>query len=177
MSDHHRSAWRRAGVLALTLALVAVAAVPALAAKPVREQLSTDPTVLGAGSGCAFPVEFRPQAGSHFTSTEFTDRTVRQSSARLTLTNLENGGTVEAKDFSRYSERYDAQTNDVRIEISGQTILYFFPGDQGPEGEVGENGALYAVVGHVQETLDLDQNLITSFTLRGQAQELCSLLD
>ena len=177
MSDHRWSAWLRAGVLALTLVLTAVAAAPALAAKPVREQLSTDPTVLDAGSGCAFPVEFRPQPGSHFTSTEFTDHTVRQSSARLTLTNLENGAMVEAKDFSRYSERYDAQANDVQIEISGQTILYFFPGDQGPEGEVGENGALYAVVGHVQETLDLDQNLITAFTLRGQATELCSLFD
>jgi len=175
--NHHRSAWRSAGVLALMLALVAVAAVPALAAKPVREQLSTDPTVLDAGSGCAFPVEFRPHAGARFTRTEFTDRVVIQGNARTTLTNLESGASVEANDFSRYSERYDAQANDVLIEVSGQAILYFFPGDQGPEGEVGENGALYAVVGHAEETLDLDQNLITSFTLRGQAKELCSLLD
>jgi len=176
MSNYHMSAWRRAGVLALTVALVSIAAVPALAAKPVRKQLSTEPTVLDAGSGCAFPVEFRPQAGSRFTRTEFTDRMVIQSSARLTLTNLKSGASVEAKDSARYSERYDAQANDVLIEISGQTILYFFPGDQGPEGEVGENGALYAVMGHVQETLDLDQDLITSFSLQGQAKELCSLL-
>jgi hypothetical protein len=177
MSNHHMSAWHRAGVLALTLALGAIAVVPALAAKPIREQISVEPTLLDAGLGCAFPVEFRPQEGSHFTRTEFTDRTVIQSSAHTTVTNLESGASIEANDFSLYSERYDAQANDLLIDVSGQTILYFFPGDQGPDGEVGENGALYAVVGRVQETLDLDQDLITSFALQGQAKELCSLLD
>ncbi len=66
---------------------------------------------------------------------------------------------LEAKDFGTYTERYDEEANDLLIEVSGQTILWFFPGDLGPEGEVGANGALYSVVGHVRETLDLDQDM------------------
>ena len=149
-----------------------------MAAKPIRTQLSTEPTLHDAGFACSFAVELRPQEGSRFTRTEFTDGTVTiHSSARQTVTNTESGASIEAKDFGKYTERYDEEANDLLIEVSGQTILYFFPGDQGPEGEVGENGALYSVVGHVQETLDLDQDLITSFSLRGQATELCSLLE
>jgi len=180
MRTHELVARKRHGVIVLVLAVLGLAAIPAAgAAKPIREFFAAEPTLLAAGSGCPFAVELRPTSeGATSTRTEFSDGTVViKSNMRQTVTNLESGASLEVKDAGIVRETYDAAANDLHIEFSGQTIFYFFPGDQGPFGEVGEHGGLYRVVGHVTETWDLDQDLITSFSFQGQATELCSQLD
>jgi hypothetical protein len=50
------------------------------------------------------------------------------------------------------------------------------PGDQGPFGEVDEPRLLLSIIGHQVATLDLDANVITSYSLRGQATDICAAL-
>jgi hypothetical protein len=179
MRTHQQAVRRRQSLIVLVVAVLGLTAIPtAGAAKPIREYFAAEPTLLAAGSGCPFAVELRPSEGATSTRTEFSDGTVViKSNMRQTVTNLETGASLEVKDAGTVRETYDAAANDLHIEFSGQTIFYFFPGDQGPFGEVGEDGGLYRVVGHVTETWDLDQDLITSFSFQGQATELCSQLD
>ena len=67
----------------------------------------------------------------------------------------------------------------LRVQASGRTLLYFYEGDFGPfEGQAGPNGALYYIVGHVDETLDPELGFaVTSLKWSGTATELCSLID
>ena len=64
--------------------------------------------------------------------------------------------------------------NYLFIEISGRYGLQLFPGDQGPFGEVGENGALLSVVGHQTFTFDLDTELTPAYSLTGKATDICA---
>ena len=160
------------------MAVLGLVAIPIVhAAKPVKTPGSTDPLVLDTGFGCAFDVELRPDADAKYTQTEFSDGRIKfTSNAVVTVTNLSNGKSIRLKDRGSLTQEYDAAANDLLIESSGHTFYWFFPGDQTPLGEAGANGALVHVVGHVRETWDLDQDLITSFALDGNATELCSLI-
>ena len=51
--------------------------------------------------------------------------------------------------------------------VSGKIFAQFFPGDQGPFGEVGENGGLFGLGGKSSFTLDLNTFLYTSFSNQG----------
>ena len=58
------------------------------------------------------------------------------------------------------------------MQASGRNISYFFEGDQGPSGEVGPDGSLYYIVGHVDEVLDPDTGFtVTSFKWSGSATD------
>jgi hypothetical protein len=145
------------------------------AGKPVRTPLPAEPLALDAGSSCRFDVVLTPQAGTRITQTEFDDgRVVIKTNGSSNVANADTGAEVTVRDHSTVTNVLDADANDLHIEASGQTIFYFFPGDQGPFGEVGPNGGLFHVTGHVEEIWDLDTDVVTAFSLNGRATELCS---
>lgn len=161
-----------AGLLALGIAAPVVHA-----AKP-STPLPPTPLSLPAGLGCAFDVELEPDSTSRATLTEFGDgRILITSNGESTVTNLDDPTrSVRVRDRGTLLQTYDADANDVFIEAQGQTIFYFYPGDQGPLGTVGPNGGLFHVTGHVREMWDLDNDVITSFSSSGQATDLCALI-
>jgi hypothetical protein len=61
-------------------------------------------------------------------------------------------------------------------ESLGHVIFYFYPGDQGPYGEVGVNGGYYHVVGLVKQTYDIPNDVVTSFKWVGRATDICGLI-
>ncbi len=151
----------------------------ALAAKPSRTVI-TDfaPFTIPAGLGCAFDVGGEPSDGARQKVTVFSDgRTVTHGHAEPTLRNLETGASFVQRSRYKSTAIYDPESNVVFEDVSGRIYIQFFPGDQGPNGVVGEPGALLAVSGHVTLAFDLDTFLFVSFSLDGHATDLCALLD
>ena len=156
---------------------LALGATAAWAAKPDKAPYTPDPIQLEPGQACAFPVEIGPVSGSKFAAKAFGDgRFVITGSGQDRVTNLDTSAshTLPTSGKLTITELPDG---DQRIQGSGRSVFFLFEGDQGPFGEVGSSGALYYMVGNVDETLDLDTNLITSFEWSGQAIELCGLID
>jgi hypothetical protein len=131
--------------------------------------------VLPAGLACAFDVQLSPEPGSNFSQKAFSDgRFVVTGSGRDRVTNLETGESVVLHTSGQ--ARFTENGSEQGIELRGHNIIYLFPGDDGPFGTVDEPGALYFFKGRVSEILDLDANVITSFTWGGHVTELCSLV-
>jgi hypothetical protein len=171
---------RSAALLAVVgVALALIAAPPALGTKPIRTVIPPEGGVfvLPAGEGCAFDVEGRPDEDGRVVVTEFSDgRIVTYDSGEGTLTNLDTGASFVQKTRATVTETFDPEANDVFVEISGRIFISFLPGEQGPLGEVGPDGGLFSFIGHQQLTFDLDSNLTTSYSLDGQAIDICPLL-
>jgi hypothetical protein len=165
-------------VAAVVSAVALIAAPPALGAKPTRTVIgSTGDFLIPAGFGCSFDVGVQADEDARGAITEFSDGRVQiVAHAELTLRNPETGDSVVQRSSYKETDTFDTEANDLLIEISGRYGLALFPGDQGPAGEVGESGALFAVTGRQQFTLDLDSDLVTSYSLNGQATDLCPLL-
>lgn len=74
--------------------------------------------------------------------------------------------------------RVAPESGGTRIQAVGKTVFYFYEGDVGPYGLVplGSEGALYYIVGVVDESLD-ETDVVTSFRWAGKATELCSQVD
>lgn len=160
-----------------TALFLAVGATAAWAAKPDKVPFTPDPIQLGEGEACAFPVEIGPVPGSTFTAKTFADgRFVVTGSGHDRVTNLDTSASHTLPTSGKLTMT-ELPDGDLRIQGSGRSIFYLFEGDQGPFGEVGSPGALYYVVGNVDETLDLDANVITSFAWSGRVVELCGLVD
>jgi hypothetical protein len=96
--------------------------------------------------------------------------------SRLTLTNLETGDSFVQVSRYKVTETFDPEANEVLVEISGRIFIGFIEGDQGPFGEVGEDGLLVSVIGHQQFTVDLGTNVVTSYSLDGTATDICPLI-
>ena len=175
-----RRVGRRASLAlgALISGTVVLSSAPAaFGAKPIRTVFHPQPIFIPAGFGCAFDVEEVPSADTRAVITEFSDgRTVIQGKSDPTLTNLETGEVFLQRTRAKITDVYDPLANDVLEEISGRIFVGFFPGDEGPFGEVGENGALYSVIGHQRLTYDLDAQVITSYSLDGRAIDICAAL-
>ena len=150
----------------------------AKAAKPDRTVFGpSSPDTIPAGFGCSFDVGFQPSDDAFRIVTVFSDgRTVTIGHGRPTLTNLDTGESYVQTSRYKATETYNPESNDVLIEVSGRIYLQFFPGDQGPSGTVGANGALFAVAGHAALTVDLDTFVYTSFSLDGQSLDLCAAI-
>jgi hypothetical protein len=93
-----------------------------------------------------------------------------------TLTNLDTGTSYLQRTAVEDTETYDPETNTFLDVSVGRSFDWFSPGDQGPFGEVGANGALFAVVGYSRVTTNADTGQITSFSLVGTATDLCPIL-
>ena len=149
-----------------------------LAAKPTRTLVEfSDPWVFPAGLGCAFDVGAVPSDGARGAITDFGDGvTATVGHGNGTFTNLDTGASYFQMSRYRAIETYDPVTNDVVIQLSGRVWFNLYPGDQGPFGLVDEPGALLSIQGQVAYTFDLDTELVTSFSLDGQATDICALL-
>lgn len=165
---------RRVVVLGVAVLILAGGSA-AYAAPPERAPFTPDPTVLGPGQACDFNVEIAQEG--NYTQTTFADgRFTITGSGRDTVTNLDADLSLTLRTSGKITIT-ELVNGDQRLQASGRTVFYFFEGDQGPFGPVGEDGALYYIVGHVDETLDPDTGFtVTSFEWSGRATELCSLI-
>jgi hypothetical protein len=157
----------------LVLLVAALSAVPtALGVAPIRTVTEPEePILIPAGTGCAFDVLEELGENARITFTEFSDGRLRaQAHGDVVLRNL------ETEQSSDWKNRWNAWQTSTVFEASGRLLFSFFPGDQGPFGTVGENGALFGLVGHTEITFDADTGAITSFSLDGQAIDICPLL-
>jgi hypothetical protein len=178
---------RKAFFTAVGLAVILVGASVATAAKPERLPLINEPTVHGIlpdGSDdpfthvCAFPVELS-QRKSNYAITFFGETRLQITGSGLEQAmNLSNDKSVTFPTSGKSTQTV-LPNGDLRFQAAGRTLFYFYPGDLGPFGPVDEhNGALYYIVGHVDEILDPDNFFaVTSFEWSGTATEVCSLID
>lgn len=163
-------------VLGLVVSLVAMPS--AQAAPPVRERWVNQPGsfVIPAGDACPFAIQV--QVSFAFGSiTQFSDgTTVYTDHADFTLTNIETGATQHQNTNATFTDTLTADGDIVEV-LDGRYFFGFFPGDQGPDGEVGDGGASYLLFGHFEYAYDPDANFqITSFQADGRAIDLCQLL-
>jgi hypothetical protein len=173
--DNRRGSTALVAVVVAALALIA--APPALGVKPTKTVLEAEGFVIPAGEGCAFDVEEQVPEGTTFVVKEFSDgRIVTHGNSDPTLVNLDTGDSFIQRTRATVTETYDAEANDLSVEISGRVFVSFLPGDQGPFGEVGAAGGLFSVIGHQRFTVDLDSDVITSYSLAGKAIDICPLL-
>jgi hypothetical protein len=179
--SQRRAAMRR-GLTAGALAVATFAGMPmqaAVAAEPYREQVRPLEGVTGtinlpAGLGCSFAVriDFELQG----ISWQFNDgHQVANNVATQTLTNLDTGTSYVHRSDYHTTDTVAADGTIVDV-IDGTFLFLFFPGDQGPVGEVGPDGALYGLIGHFTAISDPVTDVVTSFEGDGQASDLCQIL-
>jgi hypothetical protein len=169
----------RLHLIGALVALVALIAVPvALGAKPTKTVVTAEGFFIPAGFGCSFDVEEQVAEGTTFTVTEFTDgRTVTHGNSNPVLVNLETGDSFQQKTRAKVTETVDPATNELLVQISGRVFINLFPGDQGPFGEVQAPGAVLSVIGHQVFTVDLDTEVVTSYSLDGRVvADICAEL-
>ena len=167
--------------VAVIVAVVAVVAAPsAMAAGPIRTVLTPEPMTFPAGGGCAFDVGFVPDEDAREVRKEFDDgRVVSQGHVDVTLTNLETGASIVTRSRDHIIITPVPEANELLIEISGQIVFPFAPGDPGPFGEVGEPGLLLSMDGHHRFTLvDIDQPTIrvVDYSFSGRTTDICAQL-
>ncbi|MFO7572727.1 MAG: hypothetical protein R6W48_09045 [Gaiellaceae bacterium] len=173
MANHRVLRKGLVGVALIALALTGVTG--ALAAKPDKAPFEPEPIVLDAGLACDFDVRLSPEPGNNFTEKLFSDgRFVVTGSGADRLTNLDNGKSIVLHTSGQAT--FTEAGSEQAIEVQGHNVIYLFPGDEGPFGTVEEPGALYFFKGRVSEILDLNENIITSFTWSGHVTELCSAI-
>jgi len=169
---------RRAAIIGL-LTLATATAMPlhaAIAAMPIRERFSGqgDPYVIPVGE-CPFAIGVVPRF-TFGSTTQFIDgRTVYTDHGGPTLTNLETGATYVQHTNATFTDTQTADGNIFEV-LDGRFWFGFSPGDQGPDGEVGDAGAGFILVGHFEYTFDPDTYVITSFRADGRAIDECQLL-
>jgi hypothetical protein len=148
----------------------------ALGAIPIRERSSGqgDPFVIPVGE-CPFAIGVTP-TGFFSSTTQFSDgRTVTTDHAVPILTNLETGATYVQHTNVTFTDTLTAD-GDIFEVLDGRYWFGFFPGDQGPDGVVGDAGAGFILVGHFEYIFDADTFAITSFQGSGLATNECQLL-
>ena len=166
----------------IALALVLLAAAPATAAQPTRtvRPLSGGFT-LPAGTACAFDVAGEPSTVSvehgFIANTTFSDGTVLHFvRAKGAYVNVATGARYPTEDTFRDYSSYDPDTGiQVGVE-TGQTTWSFLPGDIGPFGVVGSDGALYRFIGSLSYTWDNNTFHITEFSYTGSVEDVCAAL-
>ena len=164
----------RGAAIALVLALIWAA--PAAAAQPTRTVHDLDSFVYPAGTACAFDVEGQPSSG-FYTRTTFSDGRVMYSfHAKGAYVNLATDARFEVRDIFTEIDRFDAATGIVVGSQNGETTWNFFPGDIGPFGAVGSNGALYHFVGTFQYTYDTNTHVFSVVTYSGTVTDVCAAL-
>jgi hypothetical protein len=164
----------RGAVIALVLALLVAA--PAAAAQPTRTVHGLSGFVYPAGTACAFDVAAEP-TGGFIARTTFSDGSVLRSvRARGAYVNVDTGARFPTLDTFRDFSRFNPATGIQAGVESGQMTWSFLPGDVGPFGVVGGNGALYHFVGTVSYTWDTNINHSTQFAYTGTVTDVCAAL-
>lgn len=156
--------------------LAAIWAAPA-ASQPARTVLHPTGGLHAAGQGCAFDISYVDAAGSRITVTDFSDGTeLADAHAIATLTNDETGETFVHKAFFHDVSWFDSADQVYRGMTNGQVVEWFFPGDVGPCGVVGDDGLALRFVGTVWYTWDPSVNALTEFAYQGTVTNVCDLL-
>jgi hypothetical protein len=167
----------RGAVIALALMLIAAAPT---AAQPNRSVQPPSGFTIPAGTACAFDVAGEPSAVSvehgFIADTTFSDGAVLLIvRAKGAYVNVATGATYPTVDTFRDYSTYDEATN-TRIGVeSGETTWSFLPGDVGPFGVVGSDGALYHFVGSLSYTYDLN-TFQTELSYSGSVEDVCAAL-
>ena len=168
------------GALAGLLVVAALFALPvAGAAKPDRVVIhGVDPDVIPAGLGCPFDVLWEVAGTPRFRiTTSFSDgREMTVGHGSVVLTNLETRIRYVHDSRYQYTDVYDEASNAIVEQGNGRIVFTFWPGDQGLFGEVGADGAMYALHGNWRYTWDLDTDVLTAFKFSGTATDLCAIL-
>jgi hypothetical protein len=166
-------------VAVFVLAVLSLLAGPAAAiTKPTRTVITPEPEGVSwpAGVVCEFAVQGVPDDRARQAITDFADgRSITIGHGSPTLTNVETGTSLVHRSSYKVTEIYDPIGHEFLVEISGRIFIVLFEGEPGPSGEVGSDGALLSLVGHVQFTVDVSGS-ITSFSLDGTSTDLCALL-
>jgi hypothetical protein len=176
----------RGAVIAVALALV-VAAPAAAATPPTRTVRALHPSVIPAGSGCAFDVIGDPQlsptshaalqSGGFVAETDFSDGSVTYSvRARGAYVNLETGARFPTVDSWHELDRFYPATGLLVFATEGQTSFTLLPGDMGPLGVVGGNGAFFHIVGTTTATYDTVAGHVTQFFYTGTVTDICAAI-
>jgi len=179
---------RPAGGAAIALAIMLIAAAPAAAAQPTRTvRPLSGGFIEPAGTACAFDVAGQPnpgppaasafQSGGFVAETDFSDGVVTYSvRARGAYVNVETGARFETLDTYMERDQFDADAGLIIGGTTGQTTFYFLPGDNGPFGTVGSNGALYHINGTVSYVIDANTFATYEFSYTGSITDVCAAL-
>jgi len=152
---------------------MAALAPAANAAKPVRNPfVAPPPTTFPAGLVCPFEV-FVETVENRQTETIFSDGTTKITGFFSTrVVNTENDEELTL--VSGGSVRLSPEGANLRVEIRGPIIFFFFPGDAGPgDTSVGRS---YYFHGHTGGLVDPSTFVGLSFDHHGVATDLCAAL-
>ena len=154
----------------ITVLLAMMAAISLFAASPAAGASSF---VFRAGTVCAFDVQLadeeQPQDGS------VGDHARAAVNADITITNLETGATYLWSSRYTGTETFDPTTKTYHVTDVGRILSWFFDGDIGPDGPVGESGALLGFDGTREYTIT-KKGVVTAFSFTGTYIDICALL-
>jgi hypothetical protein len=173
---------RTARGAAVAFVLVLAVAAPATAAQPTHiwhgGYTAFD---LPAGTACAFDVQGQPDnitmlhgLGIRWDLSD--GAVVHFTRAKGAYVNMATGAQYPTEDTFRDVSTYDESTGILVGLETGQTTWSFLPGDIGPFGVVGENGALYHFIGTVSYTYDLNVFQVLDFSYAGSVEDVCAAL-
>ena len=152
---------------ALAIAFVAAFSSSVLAQKPVKEPLQFPPADHPAGEVCAFPVHIE-SSGSMNAISFPSGRQMFVGPGTVTVTNVATGLSIELAQSGRYSEKL-LSDGTVRIETSGQQLIFLLPQDVG-------GPSLPLVTGHAVLTYDIPTDTVTALRLTSKSIDVCSSL-
>ena len=152
----------RAAVL-LALASALLLAQPAIAAKPVREDVPFEPFVLSADV-CGFEVLHEAVVNKTKQLTFSDGRQQTSGVLKLRLTNLETGESIVVN--ASGPGRFITQGDVLTVHARGPWTIFLFPGEPGGPG-------LFYYKGNTTYTLDLVTGAITSITSTATPRDLC----
>ena len=165
----------RGAVIAVVLAVLWAA--PAAAAQPTRTVFHPTGGLHPAGQGCAFDISYVDAPGARITITDFSDGTeMTVVHAIATLTNDDTGATFVHMAFFHDVFWLDAANGVYRDMTNGQFVVWFYPGDVGPYGIVGDDGLALRFEGTVWAAYDPTTFAITEFAYQGTITDVCAAL-
>jgi hypothetical protein len=157
--------------------LALVVAAPAAAVQPTRSLFHLTSGLHPAGHGCAFDISYVDAPGARVAVTDFSDgRETADMHAVATLTNDETGATFVHKAFFHDVSWLDAAGGVYRGMTNGQSVIWFNPGDIGPDGVVGADGLALRIEGTLWYAADATTFAITEFSYAGTLTNVCDLL-
>lgn len=164
---------KTASVVLLALMMI-LAAVPASADPPTRFETEPQGTVFGPGTICDFELAYEPGEGDSTRITIFGDGRVQvRVQGEPTLTNTDTGATLQHRSRFTITVTPIEDSEDSLVEFSGRTLLFAFPGDQGPNGD--DDGGAFSLQGRASAVLDTTDTFV-SFDNAGRTTDLCAAL-
>jgi len=161
----------------LVLALTAFAAAPVAATQPIKDTFhDLEGFTIPAGYACPFDVDGDPDFGFSQRWKLSNGETKGAFHAHGAYVNDETGARYPTLDNFSFIQWIDPDTGLLHVIIQGQAADSFLPGDVGPFGIVGSDGAFYDFVGRFTFTIDLVTGHVSQFSWTGTATDICAAL-